>query len=152
MLLSIRQLRSASVCSTVLGQAAPHAAFGTLPRLTPPPDSARAYNVRKSRTARTPQGAVRATGARRRRRRPPPRSMGQSYSTEARLEEIHHRLLPAARQRVRDLGPAAAAEKAAGTPPAHGSKQALHQAAIKHLLQLHDESTALCDRLGECCQ
>lgn len=115
--------------------------------------SVRLCNVRKSCIALSARhkGAVRAISARRP-PPPPPRAkvhMGQSTSTEARLEEIRHRLLPAARQRVQDLGPAAAAETA-GTPPAHGSKHALHQAAIQHLLQLHEECRALSDRWSEC--
>lgn len=76
--------------------------------------------------------------------------MGQLASTEARLEEIDQRLLPAARQRMLALGPEAGAEKAAGVPPAPGSKQAQLQVALCYVDQLRMEAAALTDRKSEC--
>lgn len=64
----------------------------------------------------------------------------------ARCDEIQHRLLPEAWKRVEDLELAAAAEKAAGIPPACGSKQALLQAALQHSNQLGDEGFTLMAR------
>ena len=75
--------------------------------------------------------------------------MGQLVSTEARLEEIDKELLPAARQRMRELAPAARAEKEAGEPPAPGSMQALFEAAHWYASQLGTEAHALMLRKGE---
>ena len=75
--------------------------------------------------------------------------MGQLVSTEARLEEIHEELLPAAWQRMRELAPAARAEKEAGEPPAPGSMQALFEAAHWYASQLGKEAHALAMRKGE---
>ena len=77
-------------------------------------------------------------------------NMGQLASTEARLKEIDERLLPAARQRMRDLALAVKAEREAGEPPAPGSMQALFTAARRYALQLGDESHALTLRKSEC--
>lgn len=76
--------------------------------------------------------------------------MGLRASVEARLKEIDTQLLPAALQRMDDLTPVAADEKAAGIPPTPGSMQVLRQAAFTHVMQLLDESTALTIRLCEC--
>ena len=112
-------------------------------------------------SARRPHRAVhcrrsaRRCCRRRRRRRRPVAScarayMGQLASTEARLNEIHQQLLPAARQRMRALGPEAGAERAAGVPPAPGSKQALLEAALWYAGQLSKETKALTHRQSEC--
>lgn len=77
--------------------------------------------------------------------------MGQCTSAEhARLEELGERLLPEAQQRMLDLSPAAVAEKTAGIPPARGSKQALHGAAVKYVFELLAEYSAITERLGGC--
>ena len=81
---------------------------------------------------------------------PPPQHphMGQGASIKARMEELETRLIPAARQELVDLGPAAAAEQALGNM--HGIGTALQHAAAWHLLALWAEESALDDRLCEC--
>ena len=75
--------------------------------------------------------------------------MGQLASTQARLKEIDERLLPAVHQRMRELAPAARAEKEAGEPPAPGSMQAWFDANSWHAAQLIEESRALAMRASE---
>lgn len=78
--------------------------------------------------------------------------MGQSVSAEhadARSRELTKQLIPEAMQRTADLRPAATAEKQAGMPAAHGSKQALFKAADEHLLQLLRERHAIDRRLSK---
>ena len=76
--------------------------------------------------------------------------MGQSSSTEsARQDEIIPQLSEAT-LRVVALLKEADAEKAAGVPPAPGSKQALLQAAWQHQTQLANEYCTVADRKSGC--
>lgn len=79
--------------------------------------------------------------------------MGQSPSkADARLQEIAPQLTEAYR-RSATLWQEAEAEKAAGVLPSSGSKQALLQAARRHLAQLSSEHTELTHRWGgRCCR
>lgn len=74
--------------------------------------------------------------------------MGQAASMQARLIEIDKQLTEA-RQRVRDLKPAAEAEQAAGILPEGSSTQAVYLAARRHMWQLTLEYLAVNDRWGE---
>lgn len=77
--------------------------------------------------------------------------MGQTASYERTRDlELNSKLIPAAVQRATALQSAAAAEQAAGIAAAPGSKQALYQAAHKHVLQLFDESDTIAKRLSGC--
>ena len=72
---------------------------------------------------------------------------------EARLEELKI-LIDEAWEQYRGLGPAAAAEKAAGIPPVAGTNQALRAAALEYAKQLYDERNATYKRRGvfrHCC-
>ena len=69
---------------------------------------------------------------------------------DARLEELDI-LIDEAWEQYRGLGPAAAAEKAAGIPPVAGTNQALRAAALEYAQQLCDERNAIYKREGVFC-
>jgi hypothetical protein len=69
---------------------------------------------------------------------------------DARLEEITT-LISQAWEQYSALGPAVAAEKAAGIPPVSGTSQALRSAVFDHILQLYDEDLAIMKRTGTSC-
>ena len=77
--------------------------------------------------------------------------MGLQQSKEnARLEELIVLLRENVNQ-LKALGPAVAAEMAAGTPPAPGTSQALLAALYQRRRLLMREQWALITRYGECC-
>ena len=70
---------------------------------------------------------------------------------EARLEELDT-LIDEAWEQYWRLEPAAAAQKAAGIPPAAGTNLALLAAAFDYTMQLMYERTAIFNRQSEFCQ
>lgn len=75
--------------------------------------------------------------------------MGQNHSTwreRVRYRQLE-RLTEEAWKRVKELRPAATAEKTAGIPPLPGSKQARHRAAIDYALLLGRERDAISARI-----